>query len=72
MKEENGDLPLPPAIERNDKSAEMGFLKLPFPIRELPMLNPDRVRSFEEAREVFLRAATKIEIAKRDFPMDGV
>lgn len=48
------------------------FSNLPFPIRHLPALDPARVKSFEEAREVFLRAAGRIELAKREFPMEGI
>ena len=40
-------------------------------IREVPDLDPSHINTFEEAREVFLRAAGRIEHAKKAFPMDG-
>jgi hypothetical protein len=51
--------------------SQTSFTKLPFPIRQLPRLDPEAVTCFEAAREVFLRAAGRLEVAKRDFPMDG-
>lgn len=47
------------------------FENLPYAPRPLPPLDPKRITNFEEAREVFLRAAGRLEVAKKDFPMDG-
>ncbi len=47
------------------------FSGLPFPTRELAMLDPRGIDSFEKARALYLRAAAKLEAAKKHFPLDG-
>jgi hypothetical protein len=37
-----------------------------------PLATAEAITSFETAREVFLRAATRLEAAKRTFPLDGL
>ena len=54
-----------------DDASVVGFHNLPFPIRTVSMLDPSVITTFEQARVVFLRAAAKLEVAKRHFVMDG-
>ncbi len=56
--------------ELNATSIDL-FENLPFPVRQLTLLNPAHINTFEDARTVFLRAATRLEIAKQAFPLDG-
>lgn len=72
MREDGIEAP-PPAIASDEEAdTSASFTNLPFPMRQLPVLDPWRVTNFELAREIFLRAAGRLEVAKRDFPMDGI
>jgi hypothetical protein len=40
-------------------------------VPELPLATAEQITNFETARQVFLRAVSRLEIAKRAFPLDG-
>lgn len=40
-------------------------------VSEAPLTSPEEINSFESARQVFLRAVSRLELSKRTFPLDG-
>lgn len=66
------------SVFKFDKSSNDNHSTVPdhfkFPsleVIEIQLSTPEEIITFENAREVFLRAVTKLEIAKQTFPLEG-
>jgi len=77
--EENEDLDDPPSnvfkfgtssSSGSKESSEVEFFT-GIPVTPISLLSSNDIDSFEKARTVFLRAATRIEVAKKHYVLDG-
>lgn len=56
----------------NSKAALPETLKFnSIDVTEVPLTDPHEIVTFEDARQVFLRAVTRLEVSKKAFPLDG-